>query len=68
MAVSKEQIIALKKRLEEVEKAKDQVEKAKEEAEKAQEEAEQQGYDIGVAEIEEALRAEVLEVCRTYYA
>ena len=44
----KEQIIALKKKLEEAEKTKDQ-------AKKAREETEQQGYDIGVAEIEEAM-------------
>ena len=37
-----------------------------EEAEKAKEQAEQDGYDVGVAETEEALRAEVLEVCRFY--
>ena len=49
-ATSKGQIIALKKKLEEAEKARDQ--------------AEQEGYDVEVAEIEEALRAEVLEVCR----
>ena len=66
LASSKEQIVALEKILEEVEKAKDQAEKARKEVEKAQEEAEQQGYDIGVAETKEALRAEVLGVCRTY--
>jgi len=43
----------LKKRLEEAEKAKDQ--------------AEQNGYDVRVAETKEALRVEVLGVCRTYY-
>ena len=52
----------MKKKLKEVKKAKDQAEKAREEAEKAWEEAEQQGYDIGVAETVEALRAEVLGV------
>ena len=31
------------------------------------EQAEQDGYEVGVADIEEALRAEVLEVCRYYY-
>ena len=31
-------------------------------------EAEQRGYEVGIAEIEEALRAEVPEVCRTYCA
>ena len=45
-------ITSLKKKLEEVEKAKDQ--------------AEQDGYDVGVAETEEALRAKVMRVCRTY--
>ena len=59
LASSKEQIITLKKKLENVQKAKEQVEKARKETE-------QQGYDIGVTEIEEALKAEVLEVCRTY--
>ena len=38
-----------------------------EEAEKAKEEAEQYGYEIGVIETKEALRAEVAEVCRFYY-
>ena len=45
--------------MEEVEKAKDQVEKAREEAEL-------QGYDIGVAEIEKALRVEISRVYRNY--
>ena len=36
------------------------------EAEKAKKQAEQDGYDMGVVEIEEALKAEVLEVCRFY--
>ena len=49
---SKEKIDALKKKLEEAEKARDKVE--------------QDGYDIRVVEIEEALRAEVLGVCRNY--
>ena len=53
LIASKEQIIALKKKLEEVEKAKDQ--------------AQQDGYHIGVIETEQALRADVLGVCRNYY-
>ena len=53
LSTSKEHIAALKKKLEKDEKARDQ--------------AEQDGYDVGVAEIEEALRAEVSEVCRNYY-
>ena len=58
LASSKTQIAALKKKLEEVEKAKALAEKAKDEAE-------QYRYDLGVAETEDALRAEVLAVCRT---
>ncbi|XP_023900369.1 uncharacterized protein LOC112012224 [Quercus suber] len=50
------------------EKAKDEVVKAKGEAKKARDEAEQHGYDVGVTETEENLRAEVLAVCRTYCA
>ena len=68
MATSKEHIITLKKKLEEVEKAEAQAEKAREEAKKAREEVEQSGYDIGVAETEEALRAEVSRLCRNYYS
>ena len=52
MVASKEKIDTLKKKLEETEKARDKVE--------------QDGYDIRVVEIEEALRAEVLGVCRNY--
>ena len=52
LAAAKEQIKLLKKKLEDVEKAKDQ--------------AKQYGYDVGVAETEEALRAEVSRVCRVY--
>ena len=64
---------ALKKQLEETQKLKDQAKKSKEEAEKAwvkaekaMDVAEQKGYDLGVAETEETLRAEVLVVCRIY--
>ena len=75
---------ALKKQLEETQRLKDQAEKAKIEAKKAKAKAEtekakakaekvrdevnQHGYDVGVAEIEDALRAEVLAVCQAYYA
>ena len=51
-----------------MEKAKAEVEKAKAEAERKKDEAEQHGYNVGVAETEEALRAEVLVVCRAYCA
>ena len=37
-----------------------------EEAKKARDQAEQEGFEIGVAETEKALRAEVLGVCRKY--
>ncbi|KAK9988924.1 hypothetical protein SO802_029163 [Lithocarpus litseifolius] len=60
LATSKAQVVALKKKLEETEAA-------RVEAEKARDQAEQEGYDVGVAETEEALRVEVFEVCRTYY-
>ena len=66
---------ALKKQLEEAQRQKDRVEKSKAEADKARieakkarDEAEQKGYDLGVVETEETLRAEVLAVCRIYYA
>ena len=42
----------LKKKLEDAEKAKDQTK--------------QDGYDVGVAETEEAFKAEVSGVCRAY--
>ena len=37
-----------------------------EEAKKAKKQVEQEGYEVGVTETEEALRAEVTEVCRFY--
>ena len=73
MAASKEQLAALKKQLEEAQRLRDQAEKVKVEAEKAKvkaererDEAQQHGYDVGVAETEDALRAEVPAVCRAY--
>ena len=70
-----EQVAALKQQLEEANKLKDQVEKAKLQAEedkikaeKERDEAEQHGYDVDVAETEDALRAEVPAVCRAYCA
>ena len=50
------------------EKAKMQVEEDKVKAEKERDEAEQHGYDVDVAETEDALRAEVPTVCRAYCA
>ena len=73
LAASKEQLVVLKKQMEEAqrlrdqaEKAKVEVEKAKAQAEKERDEAEQHGYDVGVVETENALRAEVPVVCRAY--
>ena len=68
LKVAKEQMVALKKQLEETQRLKDQAEKSKAEAKKAMDEAEQKGYDIGVAETEETLRAEVPMVCCIYCA
>ena len=50
------------------EKARLQAEEDKIKAEKERDEAEQHDYDVGVAEIEDALRAEVPAVCRAYCA
>ena len=73
LAASKEQVAALKQQLEEAKKIKDHAEKArmqaeedKAKAEKERDEAEQHGYDVGVAETEDTLRAEVPTVCRAY--
>ena len=73
LATSKEQLAALKKQLEEAKKFRDQAEKArvqaeedKAKAEKERDEAEQHGYDVGVVETEDALRAEVPAICRAY--
>ena len=43
-----------------------QAKEDKAKAEKERDEVEQHGYDVGVAETEDALRAEVPAVCRTY--
>ena len=65
----------LRKQLEETQRLRDQAEKARAEVEKAKAkiervrgEAKQHGYVVGVAETEDALRAEVPAVCRAYYA
>ena len=70
-----EQVAVLKKHLEETQKLREQAEKSREEAEKAKaeaeqatNEAEQKSYEIGVAETEETLKAEVPMVCRIYCA
>ena len=73
LAASKEQVATLKQQLGEAKKLKDQAEKArmqaeedKAKAEKERDEAEQHGYDVGLAETEDTLRAKVLAVCRVY--
>ena len=75
LAASKEELATLWKQLKEAQKLRDQVEKAKAEAEEAKakakrekDEAEHHGYDVGVAETKDALRAEVPAVCRAYCA
>ena len=50
------------------EKARMQAEEDKLKAEKERDEAEQHGYDVGVAETEDAFRAEVPAICRAYCA
>ena len=68
-------MVTLRKQLEEAQKLRDRAEKAKVEADEAKvkaerekDEAEQHDYDVDVAETEDALKAEVPTVCRTYYA
>ena len=75
LVTTKEQIATLRQQLEVAnklkglaEKAKVQAEEDKLKAEKERDETEQHGYDVGVAETEDALRAEVPAVCRAYYA
>ena len=75
LVTAKEQIATLRQQLEEAnqlkalaEKAKMQAEEDKLKVEKERDEAEQHGYDVGVAETEDALRAEVPAVCRAYCA
>ena len=50
------------------EKARLQAKEDKLKAEKERDEAEQHDYDVGVAETEDALRAEVPAVCHAYCA
>ena len=63
LAASKEQMVALRKQLEEAQRLRGQAEKAKAEAERVRDKAEQHGYDVGVAETKDALRAEVPAIC-----
>ena len=73
LAASKEQLATLKKQLKEAQRLRDQAEKARVQAEEAKakaenerDEVEQHGYDVSIAEIEDALKAEVPAVCRAY--
>ena len=75
LKATREQVAVLKKHLEEIQKLREQAEKFREEAERAKaeaeqatNEAEQKGYEIGVVETEETLRAEVPMVCHIYCA
>ena len=75
LVTANEQIAALRQQLEEAnrlkglaEKAKVQAEEDKLKAKKERDEAEHHGYDVGVAETKDALRAKVSAICRTYYA
>ena len=68
MAALKQQLEKAKKLKEQAEKAKMQAEEDKAKAEKERDEAEPSGYDVGVAETEDALRAEVPTMCRAYCA
>ena len=55
----------MKKKLEEAKKAKALAEEAQDEAVKAKDAVEQHEHDVGVAETEDSLRAEVPAMCRT---
>ena len=62
----KQQLEEAKKLKEQAAKAKMQAKEDKAKAEKERDEAEQHGYDVGVAETKDDLRAEVPTVCRAY--
>ena len=68
MATLKKQLEEAYRLKDQAEKVKAEVEKAKVEAKKAKEEVEEHGYDIGIAETEDTLRAEVPAICRAYCA
>ena len=68
MAALKQQLDEANKLKNLAEKAKLQAEEDKVKAEKERDEAEQHGYDVGVTETEDALRAKVPTVCRAYCA
>ena len=78
MKIAKEQINDLKKKLSEVDEAKSvaewardealraktEVEFARTEAESSKEKVEEEAYDLGVAETQATLKAQILRVCR----
>ena len=75
LVAAKEQIAALRQQLKKANRLKDLAEKArlqaeedKTKAEKERDEAEQHGYNVGVAETEDTLRAEVPAVYHAYCA
>ena len=68
MAALKQQLEKANKLKDLAQKAKLQAEEDKVKAEKEKDKAEQHGYDVGVAETEDALRAEVPTVCHAYCA
>ena len=68
MATLREQLWEAQRLKDQAEEAKSEAEKARIEAEKARDKAEQKGYDLGVVETEETLRAKVPAICRIYCA
>ncbi|XP_030959098.1 uncharacterized protein LOC115981048 [Quercus lobata] len=82
LKIGKEQIVDLKKKLAEAEgaknvaewardealRAKAEAEFARTEAESSKEKAKEEAYDLGVAETQATLKAQVLGVCRLYYS
>ena len=82
LRIAKEQITDLKKKLFEAEgaknvaewardealKAKEEAEFARAEAEDSKKEAQEKAYDLGVAETQAALKAQVPRVCKLYYS
>ena len=68
MAAFREQLDEAQRLKDQAKKAKAKAKKARIKAEKARIEAEQKSYNLGIAETEETLRAEVPAVCRIYCA
>ena len=66
MAVLKKQLEEVQRLRKQAEKDKVETEKAKAQAKRERDETEQYGYDVGVAETEDALRVEVPAICHAY--